>query len=328
MTMDDQPRKTRKPRQRMSDPGSVGVDTVEPVRPPLPDLNELRALLAGDHGNPHALLGAHPLQPGSDRGLVVRAMHPNAASAECVLANGTVVPMERLEGGVFHVALPDESFPARHRVRFHFADGSSWEHGDPYRFQPTVGEVDLHLFNEGTHRRLWEELGAHPMTLDGVPGTAFAVWAPNARRVSVVGDFCAWDGRLFPMRRLGASGVFELFIPDVDEGALYKFEILTREGLPRLKTDPFAFKLEQSPGTSSIVQRDDRYEWSDGEWMSERPRRDHPREPMLIYECHLGSWARMPEEGNRPLTYREIAPRLAAHVKELGFTHVELLPVA
>ncbi len=300
----------------------------EPVRIPFPDPAAIHALLAGEHGNPHSVLGAHPLREGTDRGIVVRAMHPSAAAAECVLADGGVLPMEPFHTGMFHVAIPDARFPIHYRLRFRFADGTSWEHDDAYRFQPTMGEVDLHLFNEGTHRRLWEELGAHPMTLDGVEGVAFAVWAPNARRVSVVGDFCAWDGRLYPMRRLGASGVFELFIPGVREGALYKFEILTREGLPRLKTDPFAFKMEQSPGTSSIVQRDDRYEWNDAEWITERPRRDYPREAMLIYECHLGSWARMPEEGNRTLTYREIAGRLAPHLTSMGFTHVELLPVA
>ena len=304
--MDEHPRKTRKPRQGASSPGATATETAAAVRPSPPDLNELRALLAGDHANPHGVLGAHPLQPGSDKGIVVRAMHPGASSVECIPADGVAVPMQRLEEGIFHIVFPGAQFPARYRLRVHFADGSSWEHDDPYRFPPTVGEIDLHLFNEGTHRRLWEKLGAHPMTIDGTAGTAFAVWAPNARRVSVVGDFCGWDGRLLPMRRLGTSGVFEIFIPDVDEGALYKFEILTREGLPRLKTDPFAFKMEQSPGTSSIVQRLDRYTWGDDAWMSERPRRDLPREAMLIYECHIGSWARVPGAGDRPMTYREI----------------------
>jgi 1,4-alpha-glucan branching enzyme len=327
--MDEQSGKDKKRGPKTSGgAAATATETTETVRPPIPDLNELRALLIGEHANPHAVLGAHPLQPGTEAGLVVRAMHPAAASVDCILSDGRTLPMERLEGWIFHIALPGARFPSRHRFRFHFPDGSTSERGDPYRFAPTVGEIDLHLFNEGTHRRLWEKLGAHPATIDGTAGTSFAVWAPNARRVSVVGDFSAWDGRQFPMRRLGASGVFEIFIPDVAEGSLYKFEILTREGLPRLKTDPFAFKMEQSPGTSSIVQRLDRYEWSDDAWMSERPRRDLPREAMLIYECHIGSWARIPEEGNRSLSYREIAPRLSSHVKALGFTHVEFLPVA
>ena len=317
----------RKSPQGAKDSGS-NVAEMEPLRIPFPEPAAIHALRDGEHGNPHSVLGAHPLSADSDRGIVIRAMHPSAASVECVLRDGTVLQMEPFDMGFWHVAVPDAQFPIHYRLRFRFDDGSTWEHEDAYRFQPTMGEIDLHLFNEGTHRRLWEELGAHPMVCDGVEGVAFAVWAPNARRVSVVGDFCAWDGRLYPMRRLGASGVWEIFVPGVAEGALYKFEILTREGLPRLKTDPFAFKLEQAPGTSSIVQRSDRFEWSDDTWMSERKRRDYPREPMLIYECHLGSWARMPEEGDRPLTYREIAPRLASHLKAMGFTHVELLPIA
>jgi len=163
--------------------------------------------------------------------------------------------------------------------------------------------------------------------MDGVAGVSFAVWAPNARRVSVVGDFCGWDGRIFPMRMMGSSGVWELFVPGIGPDALYKFELLTREGALRLKTDPFAAKLEQAPGTASIVQAEDTYPWNDAAWMQERPTVDHLRAPMSIYEVHLGSWARVPEEGNRILSYGEIAPRLAEHVSSLAFTHVELMPV-
>jgi 1,4-alpha-glucan branching enzyme len=153
------------------------------------------------------------------------------------------------------------------------------------------------------------------------------VWAPNAERVSVIGDWCAWDGRQFPMRRLGDSGLWELFIPGVRENALYKFELRTKDGSLRVKTDPLALKMQQAPATASIVVAERGYKWSDAGWMTARRSRDYVREPMLIYEVHLGSWARVPEEGNRSLSYREIAPRLAAHVKALGFTHVELLPV-
>jgi 1,4-alpha-glucan branching enzyme len=230
------------------------------------------------------------------------------------------------EGGLFAVFLEGRSLPLRYRLGFEFPSGARWEREDPYRFLPTLGDLDLHLFNEGTHGRLWEVLGAHPKRLDGVEGTAFAVWAPNARRVSVVGDFSNWDGRLFPMRALGSSGVFELFVPGVGPGALYKYEIKTREGALRIKTDPFASSMERPPGTASRVFRSS-YPWQDDAWMDSRRRRDHPREPMAIYEVHLGSWARVPEEGDRPLTYREIAPRLAAHAARFGFTHVELLPV-
>ncbi len=164
--------------------------------------------------------------------------------------------------------------------------------------------------------------------VDDTPGVAFAVWAPNARRVSVVGDFCGWDGRLFPMRQLGGSGVFELFVPDLEPGELYKFEILTPQHTLRLKTDPYAAAMERQPGTASRVVAPSAYRWSDAAWMTtRRTRRDPAREPMATYEVHLGSWARVANEGNRSLTFREIAPRLAAHVRDLGFTHLELLPI-
>jgi 1,4-alpha-glucan branching enzyme len=284
-------------------------------------------LLAGAHRDPHAVLGAHEAIGAAAPGVVVRAMHPDATAIECVLRHGAAVPLAPVAPGLFAGVVAGASLPLAYRLRFHFADGSTWERGDPYRFLPTVGELDMHLFNEGTHRRLWEVMGAHPRTIDGESGTAFAVWAPTAQRVSVVGDFNGWDGRIFPMRMIGSSGVFELFVPGVEPGALYKFEILTQDGALRLKTDPFAFSMEAPPATASRVVRQDTYAWQDAAWLDARARRDPAREPMLIYEVHLGSWARVPEEGDRPLSYREIAPRLVAHVKRLGFTHVELLPV-
>jgi len=290
------------------------------------DRASLRRLMEGRHHDPHSILGAHSTTLEGVEGIVIRAMQHAAVSAELLL-NGDVVPMQR-EDALFATFLPGATHPLPYRVRYRFADGNVWERDDPYRFGPTVGEIDAHLFNEGTHRRLWEKLGAHPMTRDGVSGVAFAVWAPTAQRVSVVGDFCQWDGRVYPMRSLGASGVWELFIPELSPGALYKYEIITQTADIRVKTDPFAFKLEQHPGTASIVEPPlSSYEWNDDAWMQQRDRRDPHRCPELIYEVHLGSWARVPGEGNRFLTYREIAPRLAEHVKRLGFTHVELLPV-
>ena len=292
------------------------------------DATELARLVAGDHSEPHRLLGAHPAREGGRNGVVVRAFHPDAVATECLPASGgPPLAMHPLgPGGVFGVFLPDVSPSLAYRVRFHFADGQVWEREEPYRFLPTLGDLDLHLFNEGTHRRLWEALGAHARRVDGVDGTAFAVWAPSARRVSVVGDFCGWDGRVFPMRTLGSSGVFELFVPGVSPGALYKFEIKTRDGALRLKTDPFARAMELPPGSASRVSASS-YRWGDEAWLAERARRDPVREPLAVYEVHLGSWARVLEEGNRPLTYREIAPRLVEHVRRLGFTHIELLPV-
>ncbi|HEX6632199.1 MAG TPA: 1,4-alpha-glucan branching enzyme, partial [Gemmatimonadaceae bacterium] len=249
-------------------------------------------LAAGEHSDPHAVLGAHPAtreQAGGAResGLVVRAYHPDATGADLLLEQGGALPMEALGDGLFAAFVPGAAFPLRYRLRFRFANGDAWEREDPYRFPPTVGELDLHLFGEGTHRRLWRVLGAHPMTIDGVAGTRFAVWAPNARRVSVIGHFNRWDGRVYPMRSLGASGVWELFVPGVGAGDLYKYELLTREGQPRVKTDPFARMLEQPPGNASIVVPDDRYAWGDDDWMrrrAARPAEELGHEPVAIYE--------------------------------------------
>ncbi len=295
--------------------------------PPPADPTLAEQLREGRLDEPHRLLGAHPSAIAGTAGVVVRAFHPDADRAECLLDDGRAVPMTAEGGGLFGVYFPGATLPLRYRLRFHFADGGAWERGDPYRFLPSIGDVDLHLFNEGTHRRLWEMLGAHPRAMDGTHGVAFAVWAPNAQRVSVIGAFDGWDGRLLPMRRMGSSGVHELFVPDVPDGALYKYEILTREGVPRVKTDPYAISMELAPGTASRVWPLDRYGWHDDDWMRERAERDVTREPVLIYEVHLGSWARVPEEDNRSLTYREIAPRLVDHVTRYGFTHIELLPI-
>ena len=293
---------------------------------PAIDAGERAALLEGRHANPHQVLGAHAAQVGGVTGAVVRVLQP--AAADCaVVVHGVATPLRADGDGFFIGFLPGVSAPFRYHLRFIAEDGTAWERGDAYRHWPTIGEMDLYLLREGTHRRLWTMLGAHLREVDGDEGTAFAVWAPNAERVSVVGDWCAWDGRQFPMRRLGDSGLWELFVPGVKENALYKFELRTKEGTLRTKTDPLALKMEAAPGTASIVVRENAYSWNDSVWMTARPRRDTPHEPVLVYEVHLGSWARVPEEGNRPLSYREIAPRLAAYVKELGFTHVELLPV-
>ncbi|MEO7454702.1 MAG: 1,4-alpha-glucan branching protein GlgB, partial [Gemmatimonadaceae bacterium] len=175
--------------------------------------------------------------------------------------------------------------------------------------------------------RLWTMLGAHLRTVEGDEGAAFVVWAPNADRVSVVGEWCNWDGRQFPMRRLGDTGLWELFIPGIAANALYKFELRTREGMSRLKSDPMGFKMQQAPDTASIVVNEGRYAWRDEGWMYGRKTRNLVREAVHVYEVHLGSWARVPEEDDRSLGYREIAPKLVAHVKKMGFTHVELLPV-
>ena len=195
------------------------------------------------------------------------------------------------------------------------------------QFPPTLGDIDLHLLGEGRHRRLYRVLGAHPRVHQGVEGTSFAVWAPNARAVRVVGDFNSWDGRVHPMRPLGSSGVWERFVPGVGSGALYKYEIVRSDGGLAVKADPVAFAAEEPPGTASVVCEGG-HQWRDGEWLVAREQVDLLRSPMSVYEVHLGSWRRRPEEGDRPLTYRELAEELPAYCTDMGFTHVELMPVA
>ncbi len=304
---------------------------------------ELERLVSGEHSEPHRILGAHParLRRHSEQieepryresadlpGVVIRALDHEASAAEAILESGDRIELQRVgSAGLFAALAPKATLPLRYRLRFQYSGGATWETDDPYRFLPTLGDVDLHLFNEGNHRQLWKHFGSHPRTIDGVNGVAFAVWAPSARRVSVVSDFNHWDGRRHPMRQMGSSGVFEIFIPAARVGQHYKYEIKTSEGAIRIKTDPLAGAMERPPGSAArIVQSD--YAWGDGEWMMKRPSFDHPHAPMAVYEVHLGSWARVPEEGNRPLTYREIAPQLIAHVKRFGFTHLELLPIA
>jgi len=289
------------------------------------DRGDMQRLVAGEHHNPHSVLGAHPGPEGG--GVVVRAFHPDATDVDLLLSDKKSVPMERIEGGLFGVYLPTAKLPIAYRLRFQFAGGGKWEREDPYRFLPTIGDMDLHLFNEGTHKQLWHVLGAHVRRMDEVDGVSFAVWAPGAKRVSVVGDFCRWDGRLYPMRSMGSSGIFEVFIPNVSPGALYKYEIKTQTNTIRVKCDPVGFAMEVPPGTASRVTTSS-YDWGDHPWMTARAKSDLLRSPMAVYEAHLGSWARVPEEFNRPLTYRELAARLPPHVKSLGFTHVELMPIA
>ncbi|MBO0728638.1 MAG: 1,4-alpha-glucan branching protein GlgB [Acidimicrobiaceae bacterium] len=197
---------------------------------------------------------------------------------------------------------------------------------DPYRAWPTLGDVDLHLIGEGRHLRLWDVLGAHPRVHEGMAGVAFAVWAPNARAVRVVGDWNGWDGRVHPMRSLGGSGVWELFIPGISAGPCYKFEIVGADGRLVLKADPMAFQTEAPPSTASVIAPPPAHVWGDEAWLRERAQHDLQRRPMSVYEVHLGSWRRGP--GGRPLTYRELAEQLPGYAAELGFTHVELMPVA
>ena len=288
---------------------------------------DLERIARVEHSDPHSVLGAHPATVDGKDGVIVRAFHHDAVHAE-VQANGGCFRLEPAgPKGLFCIFLPGEGLPLPYCVRFHFSDGSTWEHDSPYRFMPTLGEHDLHFLSEGKHYELYGKLGAHLREMEGVAGVSFAVWAPNAIRVSVVGDFNYWDGRLCPMRSMGSSGIWELFVPGLDVGAFYKYEIKTASGELRIKADPYAFATELIPGTASRVWYLGRYEWGDWEWLSRREHRDPRANPMSIYEVHIGSWLRIREEGNRRATYREIAPALVEHVKRYGFTHVELMPI-
>jgi 1,4-alpha-glucan branching enzyme len=268
-------------------------------------------LVAGHHGDPHQLLGLHDG--------VVRAYRPSAVEMEVVLPDGATVPMRQIhQAGVFEAEVPGDVTVYRLRVRH--PDGQEATFDDPYRFWPTVGEIDLHLFGEGKHHRLHQFMGAHRRVHQDVEGVSFAVWAPNARSVRVVGDFNAWDGRVHPMRTMGSSGVWELFVPAVQVGARYKFELLSAQGDLVLKADPYAFATEVPPETASVVT-EPTYRWTDHDWMGGRDKRDWLHEPLSTYEMHVGSW-------RQGMSYRDLAEHLPAYLEDLGFTHVEFMPVA
>jgi len=283
-----------------------------------------------DRADPHGFLGAHPRPQGEadGAGVVVRAWRPEAAKVTVLTEDGATVELrEGEEAGLFEGDLPGAGLPLRYRLEVAYPDGSTFTIEDPYRFAPTIGEVDLHLVGEGRHEHLYETLGAHVREVDGVAGVSFAVWAPAARAVSVVGDFNTWDGRLHPMRSMGPSGIWELFVPGAEEGSAYKYEIRTQSGDLRLKADPFAFHAQRSPGTDSLVHRPG-HAWGDDAWMTARRARTEPfREPVSVYEVHLGSWRRDPSDPERLLSYGELAEQLAAYCADMGFTHVELMPI-
>jgi len=289
---------------------------------------EIEQILRAEHADPFHVLGAHPVRLKGKPAVAIRAFVPDAAELWVLRETGTF-PLERIHaGGLFEAVFPGESQVFPYRLRARNAEGQEWEFDDPYRFPPVLSDFDLHLLSEGTHFEAYEKLGAHLREIEGVRGVVFAVWAPNARRVSVVGNFNHWDGRRHPMRVRGASGIWELFLPGLGEGEVYKYEIKSRDNvLLELKADPFAFYSELRPKTASVVHDIHRYTWHDEAWIAARPRRQALEAPLAIYEVHLGSWMRVPEEGNRMLTYRELAERLVDYVQKMRFTHVELLPV-
>jgi 1,4-alpha-glucan branching enzyme len=289
--------------------------------------DEVRRFVRGFHSDPFSVLGPHRI--GDE--LEIRAFCPDASAVEVVLDGDSDKPIaaERVDSqGFFCATVPDATRDVPYRLRVTAPDGSQQLTRDPYQYGPILGEVDLHLFAEGQHWKIYEKFGAHLRTVGDAAGVYFAVWAPNAQRVSVVGDFNDWDGRVNPMRKLLGAGVWELFLPGVEQGAHYKFEIRTQTGAVLLKSDPFAFFNQPGKSTASLVYDLERYGWSDAEWMEARQTKNWPQNPISIYEAHLGSWRRKTENGNRQLTYLELADTLLPYVLEMGFTHIELLPIA
>jgi 1,4-alpha-glucan branching enzyme len=321
--------KSTGPEKRKAAQPEVVVQTEPDNRGGGLDAHQADVLVQGRHHDPHSVLGRH--------GSIVRALRPGASEMYVVVTGPEPdrPPLERIAmrqvhpGGLWEGALDPAAASYRLEALYGGPGSPAFVFDDPYRYWPTLGDLDLHLFNEGRHRRLWEVMGAHPRTHQGTSGTAFAVWAPNAKAVRVVGDWNSWDGRVNPMRSLGNSGVWELFVPGTVAGAHYKYEIVAADDRLVLKADPFAFATEVPPGTASVIANPPEHTWGDGPWMAKRNEGDPFSKAMSIYEVHLGSWRWTDDGGSwRPLTYRELAVQLPDYLTEMGFTHVEFMPVA
>jgi len=290
--------------------------------------DELRSLLELTHHSPHTLLGMHPLADQS--GLVVRALLPNVKKVAIRPVHERAKPKFELvripDTDVFEGVTREANQVYAYDLVITDSQDKTSHRRDPYSFLPTLGESDLFLFGKGDERRIYEKLGAQLRVIDGVHGTSFAVWAPNAQRISVVGDFNQWDGRVHSMRLLGASGVWEIFIPGVGQGAHYKFEIRDAHGRLKLNTDPFGFFFEVAPKQAAIVWDSQKFKWTDDAWLKQRRERDALRSPLSIYEVHVGSWRK--KSANESWSYRELAEPLVLYLKRMGFTHVEFMPVA
>jgi 1,4-alpha-glucan branching enzyme len=288
--------------------------------------HDLQRLLHAEHDDPFALLGMHDV----DKHLIVRVMRPDAKAVIVIDRNNfdRRFPADRVAEEGFFEARIDASERFDYLLELVTWSGQTLQISDPYSYGPVLGELDMHLYCEGNHYEIYEKLGAHLCEINGHRGVSFAVWAPNAQRVSVVSDFNGWDGRVHPMRKRRESGIWEIFIPGVDVGAHYKFEVRNSEGQIVLKSDPFAFFGQHGLETASMVYDLERFTWTDYTWLEARKHRTWYKEPISIYEVHFGSWARVPEENNRYLSYVEFADRLIPYVKSLGYTHIELMPVA
>ena len=291
-------------------------------------LYDIFHIVNGEHSDPHTVLGMHEMEEDGRKAVVVRAFLPDAAGITVIdYANKRKkYPMERLHAdGFFEVTIADREEWFRYQLEYTDADGNTWRSYDPYSFSPTLSEFDRHLFGAGTHYEIYEKMGGRLMTHEGARGAAFSVWAPNAKAVSVIGDFNNWDARRSPMRRLGESGIWELFLPAAAEWDKYKFHVTQCDGRVVDKTDPYGVYAEVRPNNASVLYPLKRYKWKDRRWMTARKKYNFKTAPMNIYEVHLGSWKRA--EGDRFLTYTELAEQLIPYVKEMGYTHIEMLPV-
>ncbi len=295
--------------------------------------SDIDLLANARHWDPFSVLGPHVVAGKGGAFVSVRVIHPGAQSVALLREGGKAEDRTVLSrvhpGGVFEAQFPGDAEIFPYRLEFTDRSGYRWEQHDPYAFGLVLSDYDIHLLAEGSHLEQYEKLGSHVVTHGGVPGTAFAVWAPNAERVSVVCNANHWDGRVHPMRNRGESGLWEIFLPGIGEEEVYKYEIRSREGGKLLlKTDPFAFRCEKPPRTGSIVCSIDGYEWGDGAWMTDRARRSVLDGPFSVYEVHLGSWKRKEGADGPYLSYRELADDLVPYVREMGYTHIELMPVA
>lgn len=287
----------------------------------------IESLLNAHHGDPFAVLGMH--QAGEN--LTVRVFRPDAANVTITDIHNPKRKFQASQvhpAGFFEALLPESCERFDYELNFQSHNGHSWTSRDPYSFGPVLGPLDVHLFAEGNHWDIYKKLGAHLTEHNGVKGCSFAVWAPNARSVSVVGDFNQWDGRINPMRKLLGCGIWEIFLPHITEGTHYKFEIVGAHGQPLIKSDPYAFFGQHGVQTASMVYDLNRFKWSDEKWIESRKTKEWHREPVSIYEVHLGSWARHVEQGNRWLSYIEFSTTLLDYVVDMGYTHIELMPVA
>ncbi len=288
-------------------------------------------IIHSSHSDPFEFLGAHLVEIKGKSLVLVRTFQPDAKEVEVLkYRSKKVVPMKKIhEEGIFEAEFEGATKIFPYKLKKTRGDGSTHTFHDPYSFQPVLSDFDIHLIGEGTHYKKYEKLGAHVTTINRGKGVFFAVWAPNALRVSVTGNFNNWDGRAHPMRSRGLSGLWELFIPGLDEGDLYKFEVKSKyKGIISEKADPYAFYTELRPKNASVVHNIKKYMWKDKKWMKARDEKNWLEAPISIYEIHLGSWKRLPEEGNRWLTYREMADTLIPYVKDMGYTHIQLLPIS